>query len=263
MNSVLPGNSNAQLAPRKYFLHAITNATSDLPLSVIKELKSGFKNYIPLALCSHKACFHATCTTEAVDTEIEWNDKGEIRLKQKAMMVAKDHYMTTDDFTEMRKNFVHGLHRYLIMSDNLVAGGLQARECADMFAEFFSVIAAWPDYTQDWPSYRGYIIELYTSWIGQRNDLYGLIFDEQLFHKYKMRNLVPTILEQLRRSAGGSGGVDLSAQGRGHVFQGGSFGSNHGGYQAQPFHSSQPSGTFCCYLCSEPHLHKDHQGATK
>jgi len=63
-------------------------------------------------------------TTVAVDTKIGWNDKGEIRLKQKAMTAAKDHYMTTDDFMEIRENFVRGLHRYLIMSDDLVAGGL-------------------------------------------------------------------------------------------------------------------------------------------
>jgi len=54
-------------------------------------------------------------TTEAVDTEIGWNNKGEIRLKQKAMMAAKDHYMTTDDFMEICENFVCGLCRYLIM----------------------------------------------------------------------------------------------------------------------------------------------------
>jgi len=100
------------------------NTTSDLLLSVIKELKSSFKNYIPLALCSHKACLHVMRTTVAVDTEIGWNDKGEIRLKQKAITAAKDHYMTTDDFTEICENFVCGLHRYLIMSDDLVAGGL-------------------------------------------------------------------------------------------------------------------------------------------
>lgn len=41
---------------RRYFSKAITNNTSELPLSVIKELKSGFKNYIPLALCTHKSC---------------------------------------------------------------------------------------------------------------------------------------------------------------------------------------------------------------
>jgi hypothetical protein len=152
-NSVLPGNPNAQLAPRKYFSHVITNAMSDLPLSVIKELKGRFKNYIPLALCTHKACLNVTRTTEVVDTEIGWNDKGEIRLKQKDMTAAKDHYMTTDDFMEICENFVRGLHKYLVMSDDLVAGGLQARECVDMFTEFFSVIAACPDYTQDWLSY--------------------------------------------------------------------------------------------------------------
>lgn len=72
-----------------------------------------------------------------------------------------------------------------------------------MFWEFFSVIAARPDYTQDWPVSRSYIIESYTSWIGRRDDSYGLIFDEHLFYKYKMRNLLPTVLEQLQQPTAG------------------------------------------------------------
>ena len=50
----------------------------------------------------------------------------------------------------------------------------------------------------DWPSYRGYIIETYTSWVGQRDDLFGLIFDESLFCKYKMNNLSPLIIKQMK-----------------------------------------------------------------
>ena len=191
------------LAPtRKYFSKAITNATSDLPISVIKELKVGFKNYIPLALCTHKACANATRTTDTYNTEIGWTDKGEMRLKQKSMLAAKDHYLTTDDFTEIQENFVRGMRKYLVMceeDEESGPGGVRALECADMFAEFFSVIAARPDYTQDWPSYRGYIIESYMSWVGRRDDSYGLIFDEHLFYKHKMSHIVPIIMEQLRQ----------------------------------------------------------------
>ena len=182
------------------------NATCDLPIAVIKELKGGFKNYILLALCTHRACTNVTCSTNGIDTEIGWNDRGEVRLKQKAMTVAKDHYIITDDFTEIHENFVHDMRRYLIMGNDIVIGGSWATDCADMFTEFFSVIAARSDYTQDWPLYRDYIIEAYTSWVGRRDDSFSLIFIEPLFYKYKMRNLVPTILEQLRQSTGGGGG---------------------------------------------------------
>ena len=85
------------------------------------------------------------------------------------------------------------------MGDNTEPGRAYATDCADVFNEFFSTIAAHPDYTLNWPSYQGYIIETYTSWIGRHGDKYGLIFDKHLFHKYKMKNLVPTILEQLRQ----------------------------------------------------------------
>jgi hypothetical protein len=48
-----PTLATSVLPARRYFSKMITNATSELPMSVIKELKSGFKNYIPLALCTH------------------------------------------------------------------------------------------------------------------------------------------------------------------------------------------------------------------
>jgi hypothetical protein len=130
----------------------ITDTTSNLPLPVIKELRAGFKNYIPLALCTHRACSTATRSTDTFDTEIGWTEKGEMRLKQKSMTAAKDHYITTDDFTEIRESFIHGMCKYLVMSEDVGPGGLQASDCRDMFAEFFGVIAARPDSTQDWPS---------------------------------------------------------------------------------------------------------------
>ena len=233
-SSAQPAVSSYPPLPTKYFSKPITNATSDLPMSVIKELKAGFKNYIPLALCTHKACLHATRTTDAFDTEIGWTDKGEMRLKTKSMTAAKDHHLTTDDFTEIRENFIRGIRRYLVMADDVGPGGERASACADMFREFFSVIAARPDYTQDWPSYRGYIIESYTSWVGRRDDEYGLIFDEPMFYKHKMTHLVPVILEQLRQPLAAIGtSVSVrgatGARGRGRGF------SARGGFPAQSF----------------------------
>lgn len=233
-------------------------------MSVIKELKAGFKNYIPLALCTHKACLHATRTTDAFDTEIGWTDKGEMRLKTKSMTAAKDHHITTDDFTEIRENFIRGIRRYLVMADDVGPGGERASACAEMFREFFSVIAARPDYTQDWPSYRGYIIESYTSWVGRRDDEYGLIFDEPMFYKHKMTHLVPVILEQLRQPLAAIGtSVSVrgatGARGRGRGF------SARGGFPAQsfpnpPFLSQQPPTAYRCFLCNGNHSYKEHQG---
>ena len=270
------GLSNpAQLQPptRGFFYNTITNTTSDLPATVIKMLKAGFKTYIPLALCTHKACLQATRSTDTFDTEIGWTDSGEMKLKQKAMNAAKDHYLTTDDFTEIRENFIRGMRKYLIMGEDDGPGGARAIACVDMFTEFFSIIAARPDYTQDWPSYRGYIIDSYTSWVGRRDDSFGLIFDEHLFFKYKMSHLVPVLLEQLRQPPNSSGGViggrgGPGLRGRGRGFQGGlGGGPSRGGFQGQTFLPSgslptQPSTTgFRCYLCNGIHSHKEHQGA--
>ena len=97
--------SSTPLQQGEYFSTTITNAMGDLPITVIKELKGGFKNYILLPLCMHKACSNATRATDLLDMEIGLNDKGEIKLKQKMLTVVKDHYLTTDDFTEIWENF--------------------------------------------------------------------------------------------------------------------------------------------------------------
>ena len=89
---------------------------------------------------------NATCSTDGTDAEITFNDQEEIRLKQK-------HYITTDDFTEIHENFIHGMRKYLIMGDDTEPGGTQAMDCADGFSEVFTIIAAHPDYTLDLPSY--------------------------------------------------------------------------------------------------------------
>ena len=254
----LPTSSQSLLPSKKFFSKTITNATCDLPASVIKELKAGFKSYIPLALCTHKACLAATRTPDAFDTEIGLSDKGEVRLKTKSMSAAKDHHIMTDDFTEIWENFIRGMRRYLVMGDDEAPGGECAFACVDMFRDFFSIIAARPDYTQDWSTYRGYIIESYTSWVGRRDDTYGLIFDEQLFYKHKMTHFMPTILAQLRQpptgiqagtSAIGRGGMGARGRGRGAGF------SARGGATPQSFPTP-----YRCYLCNGNHGHKDHQG---
>ncbi|KAF8814089.1 hypothetical protein BYT27DRAFT_7206355 [Phlegmacium glaucopus] len=237
----------------QFFSCTITNATSELPIAVIKELRGGFKNYIPLSLCTHKACSNATQATDMFDTEIGMNERGEIWLKQKTLTPAKDHYMSTDDFMEICENFTRGLRKYLILGDDTQPGGQWALACASMFRDFFSVIASRPDYTQDWPSYRGYIIELYTSW-------------------YKIKNLIPSLLEQLQpmsnptsqghcmHNASFGGGSASGSRGRGRPS---AVSNNHrGGYHQQSFlNQAVPSAQ--CYLCSKPHPHRDHQGSAK
>ena len=260
------GTSTPTLPARKFFSKTITNATCDLPPAVIKELKAGFKNYIPLAMCTHKACSNATRTTDAFDIEIGLSDKGEIKTKQKSMSAAKDYYLTTDDLTEVHENFIRGMRKYLVMDDlegDLGPGGERATACADMFADFFSIVVARPDFTRDWPSYRGYIIESYMSWVGRRDDSYGLIFDEALFYKHKMSHLVPVILEQLRQPLAGSGSA-VSARGSPGMRGRGRGSFTRGGFPAHSFPSSSqsqpPVPTYRCYLCAGTHSHREHQG---
>jgi uncharacterized membrane protein YgcG len=283
--------------PAEYFSATITNTTSDLPITVIKELKGGFKNYIPLSLCTHKACSNATRATDLFDTEIGLNEKGEIKLKQKTLTAEKDHYLTTDDFTEVRENFVQGMRRHLFLGDGSEADSLKVARCASMFSDFFSTIAARPDFTLDWGSYRGYIIETYTSWVGRRNDSYGLIFNEGIFHQYKMKNLVPSMLEHLKQQTGVSlgakggssqgggsgfagggnllggggysgGGGYLGVRGRGRgTYNGAQYNSFWGGGHQQffppSFRTHQTPSTIRCFLCAGPHSYKEHQGNAK
>jgi hypothetical protein len=289
--------SDAPLQLSEYFSATIMNATSDLPVSVIKELKGGFKNYIPLSLCMHKACSNATRAPDSFVTEVGWDEKGELKLKQKALTAAKDYYLTTDDFTEIRENFVRGMRRHLVLGDESEANGLKAARCASMFSDFFSTIAARPDFTLDWPSYRGYIIETYTSWVGRRNDSYGLIFNENIFYQYKMKNLIPSMFEHLKQQTGGSFGMKAgvgqvggsgftgnSSSAGGGSFMGGSsysggrgrgrgayngaqFNSFRGGghqqYFPPSFRTHQSSSAIKCFLCAGPHSYKEHQGSAK
>ena len=152
------------------------------------------------------------------------------------------------------------------MGDDIEPGGERATDCADSFSEFFSTITVRPDYTLDLPLYRGYIIETYTSWVSRQGDEYGLIFNEQLFHKYKMRNLVPTILEQLKQSnSRSSGPTAIGNRGRGRGFQsGGNPSYGRGGLPYSPsFRPPQQSTPFRCFLCGEAHSHKEHQGEAR
>ena len=74
--------------------------------------------------------------------EIGLNEKGEIKLKQKTLMAPKDYYLMTDDFMEVRENFVRGMRRHLVLGDKSEDGSMKVARCASMFLDFFSTIAA-------------------------------------------------------------------------------------------------------------------------
>ena len=221
-----------------YFSRVILDSMSELPLSIIKELKGGFRNYIPLSLCMHRACLNATCSTDAFDTEIRMNEKGEIRLKQKTMSSAKDQFLTCIELTEIHENFICNMVKYLVLDGDLEPGTPHTVVCAGMFQAFFSMIAARSDFTLDWESYREYMIEVYSSWIGQRDDTYGLIFNEGLFFKYKMHHLLPSVMDHLRLSGFHNVAGTQASSSCGHRCSSSSWGNPNNGrrhFQQFPF----------------------------
>ena len=122
---------------------------SELPLSVIKELKGRFWNYIPLSPCMHRACSNATHSMDTFDTEIGMNEKGEIHLNQKTMSLAKGQFLMCIELTEICENFIRGMVKYLVLDSDSEPGAPHTVACTGMFQAFFSMIAARLDFTLD------------------------------------------------------------------------------------------------------------------
>ena len=268
----------AQLPDTPYFSCVILDLMSELPLSVIKKLKSSFRNYIPLSFCMHQACLNATCSTDMFNTKIGMNERGEIRLKQKTMSSAKDQFMTCIDLTEICENFVCGMVKYLVLDGDSKPGTPRALACASMFHAIFSTITARLDFTLDWTSYKGYMIETYSSWIGQRDHTYGIIFNEGLFFKYKMQHLLPAVMDHLHTSGFNNTISNPASSSHGQSCSYLSWpGTNTGWHpsssqaaSSQIFppnqHFPNPTSSFHiirCYLCGEQHVHRNHQGPAK
>ena len=257
--------------PGGYFSQTIDNVTSELPAAVIKELKGGFKSYIPMILCTHKACNDSSRSKDSFDASIGMNDKGEIQVKQKNFDPSRDANLSTDEFTEVRENLIRGMRKHLKLGKDTEPGGRVAQACADMFEKFFSAIASRSDFTTDWPFYRGYIIENYRSWVHRRDNSYGLIFNDRIYADHKLKSLYPMFLEQVRHQSNGSSASN-SQRGnptfsqhrfRGQANTSGRGGAAHSSNQSTHFRSNPTSTPLKCYLCSGAHRHKEHQGDAK
>jgi hypothetical protein len=90
---------------------------------------------------------------------------------------------------------VAGMRKHLKLGDETDSGSAYAHACADMFAKFFTCIAARPDWTEDWSTYRGYLIDSYLAWMAHRNDMYGIAFTSEAYEKYKLQSLTLNIIE--------------------------------------------------------------------
>jgi hypothetical protein len=180
------------------FTRAIADSSNELAPNIIKLLEAGFKTYIPLSSCTHKACRLASRSAEAFDSEISMNEKGEIKLKHKAMNAALDHQMTTDNFSQVRENLIPAIRKHLILAGETAKGAPSAIACAEMFVAFFMSIATRPDWTEDWMVYRGYLIDAYSAWVSRSDNTFGMFFTEQSYAKYQLKTLVPNIQSIVR-----------------------------------------------------------------
>jgi hypothetical protein len=253
---------NAEPIPLKRFSQVIKDTTSELPPHIIKALAGGFKIYIPFASCTHAACRTASRTVESYDNEISLTEKGEVKVKHRSMNPARDHHLTSQEFCQVRVNLIRGVRNHLILSDESVTGAPSAHECADMFANFFQAIEERPDWTEDWPDYRGYLIETYSAWVARRDDSFGMFFDEQAFHQFRIKNIQPNIAEAVRKEVATTSSNLPSRSSNGNNKRGTQRGKGRGGgASTQSFRDSTTD--IKCFLCGGNHLHKDHQGKTK
>lgn len=268
---------------RHLFSKKITSTSNDLPTEVIKELRAGFKQYIPLSLTTHAACVRATRSGDTFDTEVNFNEQG-ILLRRKSFSPAKDQYLSMHDFTEVRENFVRGMRRHLILGDDTLPGGIVAQQCASMFEEFFQACMRQSDFSEDWPSYHGFIIESYTAWVGRRDDSYGLIFDEHDLTQFRVKRVTQlmrgetasgrTPSSSLTRYAPASttfpvvpynahssasyAAVSYASRSRGRALPPSRYTPTAG--RAPGAQSFRPSR---CFLCGGSHHQRDHKGGAK
>jgi hypothetical protein len=277
----LPGAASAVPAgavpPRKLFSREVTDSVSELPPSAVKILKSGFKSYLPLSSCTHKACRVATRTLDSLDAEISLGEKGDIKVKQKNMSAAKDHHITTDDFSQIRENLVSGIRKHLILTGKSETGRPSAHACADMFALFFTNIAMRPDWTEDWPTYRSFLVDRYFSWTARADDEIGFVFREGTYNEFKVKSIKDIVRREMGATSGNIGGSYAMTGGRGRGFTP-NYGRRHdrGGPSRGPlvrqppscdssssFRDSSNEVTIICFLCGGSHIHKEHQGPAK
>src|SRR5262245_15144720 len=109
-------------------------------------------------------------------------------MKHKSINPAHDHHLTTNEFLQMQENFMHGVQKHLILPDKSAKDAASAHDCADIFANFFSLIVKCPDWTK-----MGLIIDL-ISLILTLPGLHTVMMDiisEHIFNKFKIRNLTP------------------------------------------------------------------------
>jgi hypothetical protein len=263
----LPSSNAVAISSSKLFSQVITDSLNELPPHIIKALKDGLKTYIPLASCTHKSCRTASRTVDTFDnSELSVTDKGEFKVKHKSMNPARDHHITTDEFSQIRENFVRGVRKHLILAGETETGSASANACADMFAAFFSNIASRPDWTEDWSLYRGYLIDCYTAWIARCDDSYGMIFSEVAYEKFKLKSLTPSIVEIVRQQMTDTSNYhaqnNSNGRGRGNG-SGTPRGRGRGGFDSSGRGHSFRVRSPTCYLCGGEHHYKEHQGKAK
>jgi hypothetical protein len=151
--------------PRAGPIHELPSANCSLldpnelvvPPSVIRILKAGWGEHIPLSALTNHACRTATLSvTRREDTALTIAGDGRLLSKASSIDSSKENTIDIIDWIEAARRFVNAIAKYLHARGDPGPGGPNAAAIAQLFNKHFSSIQARVDFVSNFAAYREY-----------------------------------------------------------------------------------------------------------
>lgn len=213
----MPLSPPVLLQPTRGPVHAVPSAqqTSQLdpnevivPARIIRILRAGWTDHIPLDAITNRACRLATFQlTRNTEHGLTMGSDGRIISKASPIDHSKEDKIDVSDWYQASRNLISAIANHLWASGDSAAGGANARRIAEIFSRHFLTLQGRTDFEESFAVYREYDINIRRRYLHQSALFSPAVFQQKLYesiarsHDLQERSSLRDLLSRASASA--------------------------------------------------------------
>lgn len=287
-----PGSPLPLLASSsKAHLHTVPTATFTaqvdpnevlIPVKIIRILRSGWMDHIPLDAITNDACrLAASQASRNSDHGLTMNADGRIISKATLLDTSKEDKITISDWYQASRNLVYAIRQFLLAGGDDKPGGPNAKAISAVFGKHFVTLQMRADFEASFATYRDYDINIRRRYVNGSSSFNPGIFQQSLYESIERTHFaaeraalqvehaaVKSLLAQ-KSSSGGSSRQSNSSSSKTYTYQGSFQPRTDNGWKAKAgghsfrASSSGSSNNACMFCGSRDHKYSLHSGPAK
>ncbi|KAF8074780.1 hypothetical protein FPV67DRAFT_1409295 [Lyophyllum atratum] len=168
-----------------------------IPIKVVKILRAGFREYIPLDSLTDAACTRAATEPVQPDTGFSIGATGDLRLRTSHLDAKNESRISLIDWCQAGATLVRAMRAHLLAAGDDIHGGPNAKIITATFERHFEILRLRRDFQSQFDVALEYDMHLRRAWVLDSSQFRMDVFHTDIWD-HLLRNKQGTMLDLLR-----------------------------------------------------------------